>query len=106
LNTKWGRIDALITLFGVFSIIIAGMYYDELPEQLAIHFNFRGEPDGHQSKFWTFVIFGFLIVATPLFLKRIRHIQPNMQGKSFEVIRIFITLALIAVFASVIAYNL
>lgn len=46
----------LTTIICLLPIIIGAIYYNELPEQMAIHFNNAGEADNYMNK--NFVIFG------------------------------------------------
>lgn len=46
----------LTTIICLLPIIIGAIYYKELPEQMAIHFNNAGEADNYMNK--NFVIFG------------------------------------------------
>jgi len=41
---------ALIALFIVASFVIGVYFYDKMPEQMASHWNYRGEVDGYMSK--------------------------------------------------------
>ena len=45
----------------LFPILIGVYYYDVLPEQIAVHFNFNGEPDNFVSKIYA-------IIDIPIFL--------------------------------------
>lgn len=51
-------IASLLTLFPVF---IALLFYNQIPDQVAVHFNYAFEPDGYASK--VFAVFGL-----PLFM--------------------------------------
>ncbi|USG64487.1 SdpI family protein [Brevibacillus ruminantium] len=103
------RIIALVILLVP---TILGIYvYDDLPEQLAIHFGPSGEPDGFQSKGSFLVVYSLLGIAIVGGLEFFRFIDPKKQNyekflRAFSIMRILIALILSVTFCFLLVFNL
>lgn len=71
--------ETVLDLLG-FSLVLTGFsvliwYWRDLPDRVAIHFNFRGEPDGWGSKYFLIAlpVITLIIYATLGALRRIPH---------------------------------
>ena len=53
----------LTTLIAALPILVGFLLWDRLPEEIATHFNFQGEPDGWSSKFFTVVCLPMILVG-------------------------------------------
>lgn len=108
---KWGAIDGLLLLVGLMPVIAAILWYDRLPESIAVHFGISGEPNGYQNKA-TFLWFaGLLTLGLPLFMKLTRYIDPKRENYekfegAFEAVRIALSLLMAGVVGFILAYNL
>ena len=77
------KLQSIALLFVVVGFLIAGYAYTEIPgEQVASHWNAKGEVDDHMDKFWG--LFLFPIIAAPLyllflFIPRIDPLKKNIQ---------------------------
>ncbi len=50
-NSDYNKINIISTLLCFLPIIIGLVFYSQLPEQVAIHFNAQNQPDNYASKF-------------------------------------------------------
>lgn len=62
-NINW-RILIVTSIICLFPIIMGVVFYQQLPEQMPVHFNFNNEPDNYASK--NFALFGIPIILTLL----------------------------------------
>lgn len=65
-------------IFGITLLffVIGVWLYPQMPEQMAIHWNIRGEVDGYISRFWGVFLFAFIFVGLALFFVVIPRIDP------------------------------
>jgi len=60
----------------LFSFAVAIYFYPQMPDELASHWNFRGEVDGYLSKFWGLFLMPFISLAMFLLFLIIPKIDP------------------------------
>ncbi|MDP5277002.1 SdpI family protein [Chengkuizengella axinellae] len=110
-NKKWSWIDLVLLIIAAIPIFAAILVYDQLPEQLATHFNVYGEPDSFTSKFAFIIIFSIVVILVPFLVKLSKYIDPKRANyikfeRAFEITRIAITVLLSGVYGIMILYNL
>lgn len=103
------RIIALVILLVP---ILMGIYaYQDLPDQLAIHFGPNGEPDGYQSKQTFFPVYVLLSAIVMGVLPLARKIDPKKENyakfaKAYSMIQVLVALILGGTFSHLLLYNL
>lgn len=82
INWKLLIITSVITLL---PIILGIAFYQDMPEQMAIHFNINNEPDNYASR--NFVIFGLpiLMVCLQVFCCIVTDIQVKEKGEKQKI---------------------
>ena len=64
---SWALLATMVLLVFV-GVGQLAFYYDQLPENVASHFNAQGEADGYMSKSTHMVMMGALLIGTPAFM--------------------------------------
>ncbi len=109
MNTKLTLI--LASLLIITSIVLGVLVYDQLPEQVASHWNEKGEVDDYMSKFWgTFMMPIISLLMLALFLV-IPHIDPLKKNiaEFREIFNAFIFVMMLFmtyIWAIILAWNL
>ncbi len=83
-NNKTLTTTILTTLVCLIPIIIAGILYPSLPDQVVTHWDGAGNPNGWQSKFVGTIVFPGVLVIVNLFFPVLLKIDPkynNMDNK-------------------------
>lgn len=69
-------------LAGLIPFVLFTLFYSRLPEQLAIHWNFAGEPDGYLSRFWTALVLpAVLLLCQVIGIFAMTH-DPRQENQS------------------------
>lgn len=83
--TRWSLVSvALVVAATIGSFVVYQTSYDRLPEQIPIHWNIHGEPDGFVAKDNTFMVFALGPLAMAL-LTALGAALPWLSPKRFEV---------------------
>ena len=84
----------------IISLILAFSFYSKMPEQMASHWNSKGEVDGYMSKFLGLFLFPFILIALFLLFLLIPHIDPLKKNieKFRKYFDIFILLMILFLF--------
>ncbi|TSC92976.1 MAG: hypothetical protein CEN89_341 [Candidatus Berkelbacteria bacterium Licking1014_7] len=103
----WGKWDWLILALIGCVFILSGMLWQELPDQLPVHWNFAGEPDRYGSKFinlFALPIFSLLTLLGMSWIPRIDPFSKNYEkfAGAFMTFKAIITLFFIYLYAVVI----
>ncbi|BCJ86048.1 SdpI family protein [Effusibacillus dendaii] len=103
--------DLLNLLVGIIPIVIAMIFYDQLPQRMATHFNAAGHPNGYMDKNWFLLTTAVLLLGLPFLMKGFRFADPMRSNytkfeKGFEGIRLVVTLILSVVMSIVVFVNL
>lgn len=85
----------LTTILCLLPIIMGVLYYEELPEQMAIHFNSTGEADNYMNK--NFVLFGLPILLAILNLITQFRLVTDPQKINYSKVLLYVTRWLIPV---------
>ena len=85
----------LTTILCLLPIIMGVLYYEELPEQMAIHFNSTGEADNYMNK--NFVLFGLPILLAILNLITQLRLVTDPQKINYSKVLLYVTRWLIPV---------
>lgn len=100
----------MVIILSLLSLIGTFIIYNQLPEQIPMHWNIRGEVDRYDPKYMVLII-GALPLALAILKKVLPHIDPRKDnykkhGPAYSKIVFFTTLFLILVNWSVIAISL
>jgi uncharacterized membrane protein len=108
---KKNTTEIIILLVLAIPFIAAFIFWDKLPNQMAIHFNFNGEADGFSSKPFGLLmlpVFNVLIWLLLKFLPKI--IMPQQQfdlfSKRYVVIRLLVHSFIMALYLAILMYTL
>ncbi|MBQ7824764.1 MAG: SdpI family protein [Clostridia bacterium] len=86
LSDLWREHKMLLVITSVIILmqtVVGIALWDQLPEQIATHFNFRNEPDGWTSK--AFTVFGMPLVLLALhWISLLVSTAPNIQMKNLH----------------------
>ncbi|NPV57401.1 MAG: SdpI family protein [Anaerolineae bacterium] len=104
----------LLICLGVLTLILVAssvLAYPRLPEQVAVHWNARGEADGYDGRFMGVVFLPLLTIAVTLLMLVIPSIDPlrrNIQQfrATFNLFVLVFSLYMTCLHALTIAYNL
>jgi len=104
----------IIILFAVFlSFVLAAYFYfscPQLPEEMASHWNTRGEVDGYISKFWGLFLMPLVALGCFLlfiFLPKIDPLKKNVEKfrKYFDIFILIIILFLLYIYLLTVFWN-
>jgi uncharacterized membrane protein len=85
IEIKPDKFDLLIEAIGVLAILLLVLipiyYYEQLPEQIPIHFNANGEVDAYDNRgtIWTLPVIGSVLFISLLILSRYPHLFNYLQ---------------------------
>ncbi len=65
----------IIAALILFSFGLGAYFYGQMPDRMASHWSFQGEPDGHMSKFWAL----FLMPMVSVFLFLLLLVAPKID---------------------------
>ncbi len=83
MNSKTTNYIILSTV--ILSFVLGIVFYPELPDQIASHWNASGEVDGYMSKFWGTFFLPFMMAGMYLFYLIIPKIDPLKKNiESFK----------------------
>jgi len=102
----WILLGANALLF----IILFLVFNHQLPDQMASHYNFKGEQDRTMAKWGFWLLYGAIGVALPSFLSAVRYLDPRKNNYTrfegyFHLIRWAVSLFFQAVMLLVILDN-
>lgn len=104
-----------IKLLNIFLIIISfglgAYFYHQMPEQMASHWNIKGEVDGYMGKFWGVFLMPIVLLGIYLMFLLIPKIDPLKENykkfrKYFDGFIFAISLFLFYIYGISIAWNL
>lgn len=108
---KTKKIDIAILIIILISFGIAYYYYPQMPDQMASHWNAKGEVDGYMSKFWGLYLMPSITVLMYLMYLLIPKIDPLKKNIEkfrtyFDWFILLIVVFLLYIYALTIAANL
>lgn len=108
---KKNTTEIIILIVLVIPFIAAFIFWDKLPNQMAIHFNFNGQADGFSNKPFGLLmlpVFNVLIWLLLKFLpKIIMHRQQfDLFSKRYTVIRLLVHSFITALYLAILMYTL
>lgn len=65
-NKKMIILTSIVTLL---PIVIGLLLWNQLPQSIATHFNFNGQPNGYSSKNFTVFVLPLILLISHLFLR-------------------------------------
>ena len=102
-----------IIIFGIALLFfVIGIYlYPLMPEQMASHWNIRGEIDGYISKFWGVFLLAFIFMGLALLFVAIPRIDPlkaNIEKfrKYYDEFIILFSIFWLSIYAQIILWNI
>jgi len=101
----------LIFLVVVISFLIGLYFYPQLPDQMASHWNAKGEVDGYMTKFWGVFLMPLVMIFMALiyfFIPRIDPLKKNIEKfrKYFEGFILVMLLFFLYIYVLTLVYNL
>jgi len=92
-------------------LVVGGFLYGQLPEQMIIHFNASGEPDGYQGKqmfFLSYAVISLILFALTGQLHKLDPKRKNYEKfpKAYSMIRLVLALIVGGAFSHLLAVNL
>jgi len=101
----------IIILIILISFIVGLYYYSKMPDQLASHWNTKGEVDGYMSKFWSLFlmpIVSLVMFLLLVFVPKIDPLKKNIEKfrKYFDTFIVLMVLFLFYVYILTIAWNI
>jgi uncharacterized membrane protein len=79
---KINRYDLIVFAIVVISFIIGVLFYPQMPEQMASHWNAQGVADGYTSRFWGMYLMPIIslgLVVLLLLVPRIDPLKSNIE---------------------------
>lgn len=94
----------------VLSFLVSGYFFNQMPEQMASHWNIAGEVNGYMSKFWGLFLMPLISLGLFVMFLIIPFIDPLKENiekfrKYFDAFIIFIILFLFYIHGLTIAWN-
>jgi uncharacterized membrane protein len=101
----------IIILIMIIASAASIYFYPQMPDQMASHWNAKGEVDDYMSRFWGLAITPLILIAMALLFAAIPIIDPLKRNikkfrKHFDTFIILIFLFMLAIHLMVIAANL
>lgn len=78
MNTKISVI--LVSLLILISVIVGMVVYDQLPDQMASHWNAKDEVDGYMSRFWGVFMLPLMSVGLAILFFAIPYLDPLKEN--------------------------
>ena len=103
------KILIITSIVCLLPIILGGLYYNQLPESIAIHFDINNNPDGYFSK--PAFIFGMLVIMLAIqvfccIINDVKDKNPEANKKASNVFKWIIPILSIAMYSITIMYAL
>ncbi|MFA5412635.1 MAG: SdpI family protein [Candidatus Micrarchaeia archaeon] len=73
---SYRRKEWLMLMMALASVLMAGYFYPQLPDQLATHWNMNGQVDGYMEKGWGVFLFPGMMLSLVLLFYIIPRIDP------------------------------
>ncbi|WP_433744306.1 SdpI family protein [Falsibacillus pallidus] len=110
-HLAWNIHDLFIAFIALIPVILAAVFYKDLPNSVAIHFGVSGEPDNYTSKSSFIIVFFLMNLGIPLLMKFSKFMDPRKQnyekfGKAYLMIRYLIALIIAAIGVVTLLFNL
>jgi len=91
--------EIILIVLTLFPLLLMFLYWEQLPDQVATHFNLSGEPDDWTSKRNLPFLFGGICIITYLILLVVPKIDPKKEvfkmGQKYFIVK-FIAIALVS----------
>ncbi|KNF07070.1 putative membrane protein [Gottschalkia purinilytica] len=109
-NNKKIRLDIIIVTINIISILGTIFIYNKLPDKIAMHWNWAGNPDRFESKSMIFLI-AFLPMIIYILMKVFPKIDPKKESykkhaKAYNIFIGYTTLFLLSIHWSTVLYAL
>ena len=103
--------EIVILGIALLSFVIGAYYYPQMPEQMASHWNARGQVDGYLSKFWGLFLMPVTLVGLALLFMAIPRIDPLRENiekfrKYYDGFVILFMLFMVVVYVQTLLWNI
>lgn len=103
--------DLGILVVALAPFVVAALFWNQLPDRLAVHFGANGQPDGFQDKGWFLVMVAVMNVGLALLLKVVQWIDPKRENyrkfaRFYNLFRVVMAAFMSVIFMVTIFYNL
>lgn len=104
------KVTAAITGLVFISFILSIYFYQQVPEQMATHWNSQGEVDGYMSKLWGLFFMPLVITGLVIMFLVIPKIDPKKENiakfrKYYDGFIVILVLFLVAVHLQTVLWN-
>lgn len=104
------KITLIIFSIVVVSFLVAGYYYNLLPDRLASHWGIDGQVNGYMGKFWGLFLMPIISLVMVLFFTLIPRIDPLKENikkfeKEFDIFILLIVSFLFYIYVLTIIWN-
>lgn len=99
----------ITTLICLLPIVVGIIFYNQIPDRVATHFNFAGEPDGYSSKLFGIIILPLILVLVNVSIPLIIKMDPkydNIQNKTINLIQWIIPVVCLFASGTTLSYAL
>ena len=105
------RSEIIMLGIALLSFVIGVYYYPQMPEQMASHWNARGQVDGYLSKFWGLFLMPVTLVGLALLFMAIPRIDPLRENiekfrKYYDGFVILFMLFMVVVYVQTLLWNI
>jgi len=105
------RSEIIMLGIALLSFVIGLYYYPQMPEQMASHWNARGQVDGYLSKFWGLFLMPVTLVGLALLFMAIPRIDPLRENiekfrKYYDGFVILFMLFMVVVYVQTLLWNI
>jgi uncharacterized membrane protein len=104
------KVTAAITGLVLLSFILSIYFYQQVPEQMATHWNSQGEVDGYMSKLWGLFLMPLVITSLVIMFLIIPKIDPKKENiakfrKYYDGFIVILILFMVAVHLQTLLWN-
>jgi len=108
---KLGKSELTVFAIILLSFLIGACFYSRMPEQMASHWNARGQVDGYMAKFWGLFLMPLILAGLGLLFFAIPRIDPlraNIEQfrRYYDAFIIIVLVFMLFVYLQVILWNL
>jgi len=105
------KVTAAITGLVFLSFILSIYFYQQVPEQMATHWNSQGEVDGYMSKLWGLFFMPLVITGLVIMFLAIPKIDPRKENiakfrKYYDGFIVILVLFMVAVHLQTVLWNI
>ena len=100
------RILMITSLIILLPVLVGLLLWNQLPEQVPVHFNSEGIADSYQSKLWGVVFVYLLVFACHWFAAIVTSVDPRRRNISSKIYRLVLWICpVISIFMGIVIYG-